>query len=72
MASCRKGSTIRDERAIPALVDRVLRDVNAHVRWRALWAIREYDSQEQAKLYHATDDWELFVKKMGTFEPEER
>jgi hypothetical protein len=28
-----------------------------------------YDCQEQEKLYHATDDWDLFYKKMGTFEP---
>jgi len=28
-----------------------------------------YDCQEQAQLYHATDDWELFYEKMGTFEP---
>ncbi len=26
------------------------------------------DSQEQKRLYHATDDWELFVQKMGTFD----
>lgn len=28
-----------------------------------------YDCQEQPRLYHATDDWDLFYKKMGTFEP---
>ncbi|PQJ27244.1 hypothetical protein [Rubritalea profundi] len=28
-----------------------------------------YDSREQARLYHATDDWELFYQKMGNFEP---
>jgi hypothetical protein len=28
-----------------------------------------YDCQEQLRLYHATDDWDLFYKKMGTFEP---
>jgi len=27
-----------------------------------------YDSFEQPKLYHAADDWPLFVRKMGTFE----
>lgn len=27
-----------------------------------------YDCQEQPRLYHATDDWELFYRKMGTFE----
>jgi len=30
-----------------------------------------YDCQEQAKLYHATDDWDLFYEKMGTFEPKQ-
>jgi len=30
-----------------------------------------YDCQEQPRLYHATDDWELFYKKMGTFDPKE-
>jgi len=27
-----------------------------------------YDCQEQPRLYHATDDWELFYRKMGSFE----
>ncbi len=27
-----------------------------------------YDCLEQPKLYHATDDWPLFVRKMGDFE----
>ena len=27
-----------------------------------------YDCQEQAKLYHAADDWPLFYRKMGDFE----
>ena len=27
-----------------------------------------YDCQEQARLYHATDDWPLFFRKMGSFE----
>lgn len=31
-----------------------------------------YDCQEQLKLYHATDDWDLFYRKMGTFEPKKR
>jgi len=26
-----------------------------------------YDCQEQARLYHATDGWGLFVRKLGTF-----
>ena len=28
-----------------------------------------YDCQEQERLYHATDDWELFYRKMGNFAP---
>ncbi len=28
-----------------------------------------YDCQEQARLYHATDNWPLFYRKMGNFEP---
>jgi len=28
-----------------------------------------YDCQEQPRLYHATDDWELFYRKMGDFGP---
>jgi len=30
-----------------------------------------YDCQEQPRLYHATDDWELFYRKMGNFEKAE-
>jgi hypothetical protein len=33
---------VRDERALPALGENVLRDVDPHVRWRSLWAIGEY------------------------------
>lgn len=29
----------RDPAAVPALVDRVLNDVNPHIRWRSLWAL---------------------------------
>ena len=28
-----------------------------------------YDCHEQLGLYHATEDWNLFYQKMGTFEP---
>ena len=28
-----------------------------------------YDCQEQDRLYHATDDWPLFFRKMGSFDP---
>ena len=27
-----------------------------------------YDCQELARLYHATDDWEPFFRKMGRFD----
>lgn len=30
-----------------------------------------YDCQEQDRLYHATDDWPLFFRKMGSFDPAE-
>jgi len=30
-----------------------------------------YDCLEQKLLWHATDDWELFYSKLGTFEPSE-
>jgi len=39
---------------------------NEKVNGMLFWT---YDCQEQPRLYHATDDWELFYKKMGTFEP---
>ena len=28
-----------------------------------------YDCFEQPRLYHAAGDWALFVRKMGSFEP---
>jgi len=30
-----------------------------------------YDCREQKKLYHAVDDWPLFIRKMGNFEQSE-
>jgi hypothetical protein len=30
-----------------------------------------YDCQQQERLYHATDDWELSYQKMGNFEQKE-
>lgn len=30
-----------------------------------------YDCQEQPRLYHATDDWDLFYRKMGTLDAQE-
>ena len=34
---------LRDPRAIPAVVDRVLRDEDPHVRWRGMYALAEFD-----------------------------
>ena len=39
---------LRDPRAIPQLVEYVLADDNPHVRWRSLWALREYPDHEEA------------------------
>jgi len=59
-----------EEKTFAAAVDNVVqaRDLaNAEkVNGMLYWT---YDCQEQAQLYHATDDWELFYEKMGTFEP---
>ena len=38
---------------------------NENVNGMLFWT---YDCQEQERLYHATDDWELFYRKMGNFE----
>ncbi|MBT3297033.1 MAG: hypothetical protein HN919_05290 [Verrucomicrobia bacterium] len=58
------------EKTFAAAVDNVVqaRDLanKEQVNGMLFWT---YDCQEQAKLYHATDDWELFYGKMGTFEP---
>jgi hypothetical protein len=58
------------EKTFAAAVDNVVqaRDLanKEKVNGMLFWT---YDCQEQPKLYHATDDWELFYKKMGTFEP---
>jgi len=39
---------IRDDRAVPALVENVLHDDNSHVRWRSIWALNEYQDKSQA------------------------
>lgn len=39
--------------------------LKANVNGMLFWT---YDCLEQERLYHAADDWELFVEKMGTFE----
>ena len=53
------------EEAVDNMV--IVRDLalEANVNGMLYWT---YDCQEQKRLYHATDDWDLFVQKMGTFE----
>jgi len=57
------------EKTFAAAVDNLIqvRDLanKENVNGMLFWT---YDCQEQARLYHATDDWELFVQKMGSFE----
>jgi HEAT repeat protein len=51
---------IHDERAIPALVDNVIADPDAHIRWRSVWAIRECpDAVERLALplLRAAQEW---------------
>ncbi len=59
-----------EEKTFAAAVDNLVqvRDLanKEKVNGMLFWT---YDCQEQLKLYHATDDWDLFYKKMGTFEP---
>jgi len=62
------GSFDFQEKTFAAAVDNLVqvRDLanNENVNGMLFWT---YDCQEQEKLYHATDDWELFVRKMGDF-----
>jgi hypothetical protein len=57
------------EKTFAAAVDNLVqaRDLanNENVNGMLFWT---YDCQEQERLYHATDDWELFYQKMGDFE----
>lgn len=57
------------EKTFAAAVDNIVqvRDLanKEKVNGMLFWT---YDCQEQARLYHATDDWPLFVRKMGSFE----
>jgi HEAT repeat protein len=41
--------TLRDARALPALTDRVLDDVNPHVRWRAMWALSRLATNDEIR-----------------------
>ncbi len=45
----------------------IVRDLAQQVKVNGMlfWT---YDCHEQAKLWHATEDWNLFLEKMGTFE----
>ncbi|VGO13530.1 hypothetical protein PDESU_02087 [Pontiella desulfatans] len=53
------------EEAVDNMV--IVRDLalQANVNGMLYWT---YDCLEQKRLWHATDDWELFFSKMGTFE----
>lgn len=53
------------EEAVDNMV--IVRDLalKAKVNGMLFWT---YDCLEQERLYHAADNWELFVEKMGTFE----
>lgn len=58
------------EKTFAAAVDNIVqaRDLanKENVNGMLFWT---YDCQEQPRLYHATDDWDLFYRKMGNFEP---
>lgn len=49
---------IGSSEAVPALVERVLIDIDAHVRWRSIWALDAVDdgSASSLLLKHLTDD----------------
>ncbi len=57
------------EKTFAAAVDNIVqvRDLanKEKVNGMLFWT---YDCQEQDRLYHATDDWPLFFRKMGSFE----
>jgi hypothetical protein len=57
------------EKTFAAAVDNLVQVVDLankeNVNGMLFWT---YDCQEQARLYHAMDDWPLFYRKMGTFE----
>lgn len=64
------GAFDNHEKTFAAAVDNIVqvRDLanKENLNGMLFWT---YDSREQARLYHATDDWELFYQKMGNFEP---
>jgi hypothetical protein len=57
------------EKTFAAAVDNLVQVVDLankeNVNGMLFWT---YDCQEQARLYHATDDWPLFYRKMGNFD----
>jgi len=67
------GAFAHHEKTFAAAVDNLVqaRDLanKENVNGMLFWT---YDCQEQERLYHATDDWELFYRKMGNFEQKER
>ena len=64
------GAFDHHEKTFAAAVDNLVqvRDLanKENVNGMLFWT---YDCQEQERLYHATDDWELFYRKMGNFAP---
>jgi len=64
------GAFDHHEKTFAAAVDNLVqaRDLanRENVNGMLFWT---YDCQEQERLYHATDDWELFYRKMGNFAP---
>ena len=40
---------MRDEKAMDALVERILNDNDPHVRWRAMWAVNQYSEISRAQ-----------------------
>jgi hypothetical protein len=64
------GAFDHHEKTFAAAVDNLVqaRDLanRENVNGMLFWT---YDCQEQQRLYHATDDWDLFYRKMDNFEP---
>jgi hypothetical protein len=64
------GAFDHHEKTFAAAIDNLVqaRDLanKENVNGMLFWT---YDCQEQQRLYHATDDWELFCRKLGNFEP---
>jgi hypothetical protein len=67
------GAFDNNEKTFAAAVDNIVkvRDLanKQQINGMLFWT---YDCQEQPRLYHATDDWDLFYRKMGNFDPNAR